>query len=184
VATNWMQDALMETETLVVYRQRSRRYERENPARRYLIPEDLRDQMVGLADSLAVRRVDDIANALLDYALTVDKKGTLPIHPEPEYLGILWNVGKEMQDGAYREIPARQPRVKKYRPGAAYRTGAVRHQNLWEQAQRHRVSLSYLVTTYLKFGLSAYRTGALRLDVHYVAVKEVAGWYEGAVSGA
>ena len=180
---NWMQDALLNMEPLVVYRQRSRRYERENPARRYLIPEDIRDQIVALTESLAVRRVDDIANALLDFALAADRRGTLPIYPEPEYIGVLWSIGKEMQDGTYREIPARLPRVRKYRPGAAYRTGAVRHQKLWEQAQRHHVSLSYLVTTYLKFGLNAYRTGALRLDVHYVAVKEVAGWYEGSVSG-
>jgi hypothetical protein len=180
---NWTQDALLTMDPLVVYRPRSRRYERENPARRYLVPKEIRDQIVALTESMAVRRVDDIATALLDFALAADRKGTLPIHSEPEYIGVLWSTGKEMQDGAYREIPARLPRVKKYTPGAAYRTGAARHQKLWEQAQHHRVSLSYLVTTYLKFGLNAYRTGALRLDVHYVAVKEVAGWYEGTANG-
>ena len=61
-------------------RKSKRNWERSNPARRYLIPVAVRDEVAALAEAL-MENVDPVACVLFDYAETCHARGTLKFKP-------------------------------------------------------------------------------------------------------
>lgn len=61
-------------------REHNRRWERSNPARRYLISPQMRDEVVALAEAL-MENVDPVACVLFDYADACHTRGTLKFKP-------------------------------------------------------------------------------------------------------
>src|SRR5512143_3108093 len=61
-------------------REHNRRWERSNPARRYLISISVRDEVAALAEAL-MENVDPVACVLFDYADTCHTRGTLKLKP-------------------------------------------------------------------------------------------------------
>src|SRR5512143_2571992 len=61
-------------------REHNRRWERSNPARRYLISITVRDEVAALAEAL-MENVDPVACVLYDYAETCHTRGTLKFKP-------------------------------------------------------------------------------------------------------
>ena len=59
---------------------RTRAWEKSNPARRYLIPIDVRDDVAALAEAL-MENIDPVAGVLFDYAETCHTRGTLKFKP-------------------------------------------------------------------------------------------------------
>ena len=65
---------------LAQQRERNRGWEKSHPARRYLIPVEVRDEVAALAEAL-MENVDPVACVLFDYAETCHTRGTLKFKP-------------------------------------------------------------------------------------------------------
>ena len=120
-------------------RKRARNWEKSNPARRYLIPVEVRDEVAALAEAL-MENVDPVACVLFDYAETCHARGTLKFKPRLNPKGRKHTLAWEETDTEPIQLQARRQRRAKRTDTplfrslkgqtAAYRLGAERHAKL------------------------------------------------------
>lgn len=84
----------MAQDLVVAQRRRRLGIGKSNPARRYLIPVDVRDEVAALAEAL-MENVDPLACVLFDYAETCHTRGTLKFKPRLNPKGRKHTLGWE-----------------------------------------------------------------------------------------
>ncbi len=170
-------------------RERKREWEKHNPARRYLIPAALRDEVAALAETL-MENIDPVACVLIDYAELCYQRGTLKLTPRLNPQGrkhqLVWDEAEGVS--ALRSLPRKPvsahktdtpaPRSLKGQT-AAYRIGSERHEKLRLIAESYNLRLADVLAAFFLHSLEAYRNGKLNIRREPVVVQmQVKGWSE------
>lgn len=170
-------------------RERKREWEKNNPARRYLIPATLRDEVAALAEAL-MENIDPVACVLFDYAEVCHRRGTLKLQPRLNPQGrkhhLVWDEIENASDA--RSLPRKPvlahktdtpaPRSLKGQT-AAYRIGNERHEKLKLIAESYNLRLADVLAAFFLHSLEAYRNGKLNIRREPVVVQmQVKGWSE------
>ena len=168
-------------------RQPNRNWERSNPARRYLIPVAVRDEVAALAEAL-MENVDPVACVLFDYAETCHTRGTLKFKPRLNPKGRKHTLGWEEADTAPIQLQARRHRsVKKTDTyfhslkgqTAAYRLGAERHTRLKTIAEAYNLRLADILSAFFRHSTQAFQDGKLKIKREPVVMQmQIKGWSE------
>jgi hypothetical protein len=148
-------------------RSHTRRWEKEHPARRYLIPVEVRDQVAALAEAL-MENVDPLACVLFDYADTCHTRGTLKFQPRLNPQGRKHHLSWEEASAAPLKGQT-----------AAYRLGEERHVKLKVVAEAYNLRLADILGAFFRHSLQAYRDGKLKIRREPVVMQmQVKGWSE------
>ncbi len=168
-------------------RQGNRNWEKDNPARRYLIPVEVRDEVVALAETL-MENVDPLACLLFDYADACHARGTLKFKPRLNPKGRKHILAWEEADTEPTRLPTRAPAQKKKTDPrfhslkgqtAAYRFGSERHARLKAIAEVYNLRLADILTAFFRHGLQAYQAGKLKIRREPAVMKmQIKGWTE------
>ena len=168
-------------------RSHTRRWEKEHPARRYLIPVEVRDQVAALAEAL-MENVDPVACVLFDYADACHTRGTLKFQPRLNPKGRKHHLSWEEASALPIQLPPR--RYKEARQTdtrlhslkgqtAAYRLGEERHVKLKTVAEAYNLRLADILGAFFRHSLQAYRDGKLKIRREPVVMQmQVKGWSE------
>ncbi|MFZ5857175.1 MAG: hypothetical protein ACOYZ6_10105 [Chloroflexota bacterium] len=168
-------------------RSHTRLWEKEHPARRYLIPVEVRDQVAALAEAL-MENVDPLACVLFDYADTCHTRGTLKFQPRLNPQGRKHHLSWEEASAAPTQLPPR--RYKEARQTdtrfhslkgqtAAYRLGEERHGKLKTVAEAYNLRLADILGAFFRHSLQAYLDGKLKIRREPVVMQmQVKGWSE------
>lgn len=172
---------------LAQQRERNREWEKSHPARRYLIPVQVRDEVAALAEAL-MENVDPVACVLFDYAETCHARGTLKFKPRLNPTGRKHTLAWEEADTGPTQLPTRRHRsVKKtdtpYRSlkgqTAAYRLGDERHAKLKTIAEAYNLPLAEVLSAFFRHSIQAYRDGKLKINREPVVMQmQVKSWSE------
>lgn len=165
---------------------RTRAWEKSNPARRYLIPIEVRDDVAALAEAL-MENVDPVAGVLFDYAEHCHTRGTLKFKPRLNPKGRKHTLAWEEADTEPIQLPTRRPKpVKRTDPAfsrslkgqtAAYRLGAERHAKLKAIAEAYNLRLADVLGAFFRHSLDAYQAGKLKIRREPVVMQmQVKGW--------
>ena len=168
-------------------RQPNRNWERSNPARRYLIPVAVRDEVAALAEAL-MENVDPVACVLFDYAETCHTRGTLKFKPRLNPKGRKHTLAWEESDTTPIQLQARRHRSAK-KPDtlfhslkgqtAAYRLGAERHAKLKTIADAYNLRLADILSAFFRHSIQAFQDGKLKIKREPVVMQmRVQGWSE------
>ena len=163
-----------------------RNWEKTNPARRYLITVELRDEVAALAETL-MENVDPVAGVLFDYAETCHTRGTLKFKPRLNPKGRKHTLAWEEADTEPIQLPTRRPRSTKRTDTllsrslkgqtAAYRLGAERHEKLKTIAEAYNLRLADVLGAFFRYSLDAYQAGKLKIRREPVVMQmQVKGW--------
>jgi len=168
-------------------RRQTRNWEKSNPARRYLIPVDVRDEVAALAEAL-MENVDPLACVLFDYAETCHTRGTLKFKPRLNPKGRKHTLGWEEADTQPIQLQSRRHRsVKKTDTRfyslkgqtAAYRLGAERHIKLKAIADAYNLRLADILSAFFRHSIQAFQDGKLKIKREPVVMQmQVQGWSE------
>lgn len=167
---------------------RTRAWEKSNPARRYLIPIEVRDEVAALAEIL-MENVDPVAGVLFDYAETCHARGTLKFKPRLNPKGRKHTLAWEEADTEPTRLPTRRPRKTKRTDTllsrslkgqtAAYRLGAERHEKLKVIAEAYNLRLADVLSAFFRHSLDAYQAGKLKIRREPAVMQmQVKGWSE------
>ena len=165
----------------------TRTWEKSNPARRYLIPVEVRDEVAALAETL-MENVDPVACVLYDYAETCHTRGTLKFKPRLNPKGRKHTLGWEEADTAPIQLQTRRHRSVR-RPDtlfhslkgqtAAYRLGAERHARLKTIAEAYNLRLADILSVFFRHSIQAFQDGKLKIKREPVVMQmQVKGWSE------
>ena len=165
---------------------RTRAWEKSNPARLYLIPIDVRDDVAALAEAL-MENVDPVAGVLFDYAETCHTRGTLKFKPRLNPKGRKHTLAWEEADTEPIQLPTRRHRKTKHADTllsrslkgqtAAYRLGAERHEKLKAIAEAYNLRLADVLAAFFRYSLDAYQAGKLKIRREPVVMQmQVKGW--------
>ena len=168
-------------------RQPNRKWERSNPARRYLIPVEVRDEVAALAETL-MENVDPVACVLYDYAETCHTRGTLKFKPRLNPKGRKHTLGWEETDTQPIQLQTRRHRSVK-KPDtlfnslkgqtAAYRLGVERHTKLKAIADAYNLRLADILSAFFRHSIQAFQDGKLKIKREPVVMQmQVQGWSE------
>lgn len=174
---------------LVVAQKRkpTRNWEKSNPARRYLIPVEMRDEVAVLAEAL-MENVDPLACVLFDYAETCHTRGTLKFKPRLNPKGRKHTLAWEEADTEPIQIQTRRHRSVKHTDTpfrslkgqtAAYRLGADRHARLRAIADAYNLPLADILSAFFRHSIQAFRDGKLKIRREPVVMQmQIQGWSE------
>jgi hypothetical protein len=164
---------------------RTRAWEKSNPARRYLIPIEVRDEVATLAEAL-MENVDPVACVLFDYAEACHTRGTLKFKPRLNPKGRKHTLAWEEADTEPIQLPPRRPRSTKRTDTllhslkgqtAAYRLGTERHEKLRVIADAYNLRLADVLSGFFRHSLDAYQAGQLKIRREPVVMQmQVKGW--------
>ena len=173
--------------TIAQVHKRTRNWEKSNPARRYLIPVDVRDEVAALAEAL-MENVDPLACVLFDYAEACHTRGTLKFKPRLNPKGRKHTLSWVEADTEPTHLPDRRHKsVRKTDTRslslkgqtAAYRLGGERHAKLKTIAEAYNLPLADVVSAFFRHSLHAYRDGKLKIRREPVVMQmQVKGWSE------
>ena len=168
-------------------RKQTRTWEKSNPARRYLIPVEVRDEVAALAETL-MENVDPVACVLYDYAETCHTRGILKFKPRLNPKGRKHTLGWEEADTAPIQLSTRRHRVVKKSDTlfhslkgqtAAYRLGAERHARLKTIADAYNLRLADILSAFFRHSIQAFRDGKLKIRREPVVMQmQIQGWSE------
>jgi hypothetical protein len=169
-------------------RRQTRNWEKSNPARRYLIPVAVRDEVAALAEAL-MENVDPLACVLFDYADTCHTRGTLKFKPRLNPKGRKHMLVWEETATEPTVLPARRHRSLKRTDTpffhslkgqtAAYRLGTERHAKLKVIAEAYNLRLADILSAFFLHGIQSYRDGKLKIRREPVVMQmKVQGWSE------
>jgi hypothetical protein len=172
---------------LAQQRERNRGWEKSHPARRYLIPIEVRDEVAALAEAL-MENVDPVACVLFDYAETCHARGTLKFKPRLNPTGRKHTLAWEEADAEPIQLPIRRhgsvkrtntpPKSLKGQT-AAYRLGVERHAKLKTIADAYNLRLADVLTAFFRHSIGSYRDGKLKIKREPVVMQmQVKGWSE------
>lgn len=167
---------------------RTRAWEKSNPARRYLIPVEVRDDVAALAETL-MENVDPVAGVLFDYAEHCHTRGTLKFKPRLNPKGRKHTLAWEEADTEPIRLPTRRHKpVKRADPAfsrslkgqtAAYRLGTDRHERLKVIAEAYNLRLADVLSAFFRHSLDAYQAGKLKIRREPAVIQmKVQGWSE------
>lgn len=172
---------------LAQQRERNRGWEKSHPARRYLIPIEVRDEVAALAEAL-MENVDPVACVLFDYAETCHARGTLKFKPRLNPTGRKHTLAWEEADTEPTQIPTRRHGSVKRTDTrlhslkgqtAAYRLGDARHAKLKTIAEAYNLRLADVLSAFFRHSLQAFRDGKLKIKREPVVMQmQVKGWSE------
>ena len=174
---------------LVVAQKRkpTRNWEKSNPARRYLIPVEVRDEVAALSEAL-MENVDPMACVLFDYAETCHTRGTLKFKPRLNPKGRKHTLVWEETDTEPIQIQTRRHRSVKRTDTpfrslkgqtAAYRLGADRHAKLKTIADAYNLPLADILSAFFRHSIQAFRDGKLKIRREPVVMQmKIQGWSE------
>lgn len=165
-----------------------RKWEKTNPARRYLITVELRDEVAALAETL-MENVDPVAGVLFDYAEHCHTRGTLKFKPRLNPKGRKHTLAWEEADTEPTQLPTRRHKpVKRADPAfsrslkgqtAAYRLGTDRHERLKVIAEAYNLRLADVLSAFFRHSLDAYQAGKLKIRREPAVMQmKVQGWSE------
>ena len=168
-------------------RRQTRNWEKSNPARRYLIAVEMRDEVAALAEAL-MENVDPVACVLFDYAETCHARGTLKFKPRLNPKGRKHTLRWEDADTEPVQLQTRRHRSVK-KPDtlfhslkgqtAAYRLGAERHARLKTIADAYNLPLADILSAFFRHSIQSYRDGKLKIHREPVMMQmQVKGWSE------
>ena len=168
-------------------RKQARTWEKSNPARRYLIPVEVRDEVAALAETL-MENVDPVACVLYDYAETCHARGTLKFKPRLNPKGRKHTLGWDEADTQPIQLQTRRHRSAK-KPDtlfhslngqtAAYRLGAERHARLKTIADAYNLRLADILSAFFRHSIQAFQDGKLKIKREPVVMQmQVQGWSE------
>lgn len=143
------------------------------------VPSEMHQTILRLAENLGVP-VDEVARAFLEYSLAHHKSGQLPIRPYPKAQRMtLYPDGEpvvEQKSKGWLKDAFSSPKVskkgkkgsqpKRWETRVSYRLPVVLKQEVKELADRHTVGVGELVCFLFQYALSAYESGALRLEAY------------------
>ena len=143
------------------------------------VPPEMHQTILHLAENLGVP-VDEVARAFLEYSLAHHKSGRLPIHPHPKAQRMtLYPDGepvvKQKSKGWLKDAFSSPRASKKGKKGGqpkrweirvSYRLPVSLKLEVKELAERHTVGVGELVFFLFQHALSAYESGALRLEAY------------------
>ena len=169
-------------------RKQTRNWEKSNPARRYLISVELRDEVAALAEAL-MENVDPVACVLFDYAETCHTRGTLKFKPRLNPKGRKHTLVWEEADTEPIQVPTRRHKAVKHTDTAfsrslkgqtaAYRLGMERHAKLKTIAEAYNLRLADILSAFFRHSIQAYRDGKLKIRREPVVMQmQVQGWSE------
>jgi hypothetical protein len=169
-------------------KKQTRNWEKTNPARRYLITVELRDEVAALAETL-MENVDPVAGVLFDYAEHCHTRGTLKFKPRLNPKGRKHTLVWEEADTEPTQLPTRRHKpVKRADPAfsrslkgqtAAYRLGTDRHERLKVIAEAYNLRLADVLSTFFRHSLDAYQAGKLKIRREPAVIQmKVQGWSE------
>ncbi|MBI5955076.1 MAG: hypothetical protein HY865_25755 [Chloroflexi bacterium] len=168
-------------------RKQTRNWEKSNPARRYLIPVDVRDEVAALAEAL-MENVDPLACVLFDYAETCHTRGTLKFKPRLNPKGRKHTLTWEEADTEPIQLQSRRHRSVKRTDTpfhslkgqtAAYRLGTERHVRLRVIAEAYNLPLADILSAFFRHSIRAFRDGKLKIRREPVVMQmQVRGWSE------
>jgi hypothetical protein len=168
-------------------RKQTRNWEKSNPARRYLIPVEVRDEVAALAEAL-MENVDPLACVLFDYAETCHTRGTLKFKPRLNPKGRKHTLAWEETDTEPIQLQSRRHRSVKRTDTpfrslkgqtAAYRLGAERHVRLRVIAEAYNLPLADILSAFFRHSIRAFRDGKLKIRREPVVMQmQVRGWSE------
>ena len=169
-------------------RKQTRNWEKSNPARRYLISVELRDEVAALAEAL-MENVDPVACVLFDYAETCHTRGTLKFKPRLNPKGRKHTLVWEEADTEPIQVPTRRHKAVKHTDTAfsrslkgqtaAYRLGMERHAKLKTIAEAYNLRLADILSAFFRHSIQAYRDGKLKIRREPVVMQmHVQGWSE------
>ena len=167
---------------------RTRAWEKSNPARRYLIPIEVRDDVAALAEAL-MENVDPVAGVLFDYAETCHTRGTLKFKPRLNPKGRKHTLAWEEAETEPIQLPTRRHKATKRTDTllsrslkgqtAAYRLGAERHEKLKAIAEAYNLRLADVLSGFFRHSLNAYEAGKLKIRREPAVMQmQVKGWSE------
>ena len=169
-------------------KKQTRSWEKTNPARRYLISVELRDEVAALAEAL-MENVDPVAGVLFDYAEHCHTRGTLKFKPRLNPKGRKHTLTWEEADTDPLQLPTRRHKpVKRADPAfsrslkgqtAAYRLGTDRHERLKGFAEAYNLRLADVLSAFFRHSLDAYQSGRLKIRREPAVMQmKVQGWSE------
>ena len=169
-------------------RKQTRQWEKSNPARRYLISVELRDEVAALAESL-MENIDPVACVLFDYAEACHTRGTLKFKPRLNPKGRKHTLAWEEADTEPIQLPTRRHKSVKHTDTAfsrslkgqtaAYRLGTERHEKLRVIADAYNLRLADVLSGFFRHSLDAYQSGKLKIRREPVVMQmQVQGWSE------
>lgn len=169
-------------------KKQTRSWEKTNPARRYLITVELRDEVAALAETL-MENVDPVASVLFDYAEHCHTRGTLKFKPRLNPKGRKHTLAWEEADTEPTQLPTRRHKpVKRADPAfsrslkgqtAAYRLGTDRHERLKVIAEAYNLRLADVLSAFFRHSLDAYQAGKLKIRREPAVIQmKVQGWSE------
>jgi hypothetical protein len=169
-------------------RKQTRNWEKSNPARRYLISVEIRDEVAALAETL-MENVDPVAGVLFDYAEHCHTRGTLKFKPRLNPKGRKHTLAWEEADTEPIRLPTRRHKpAKRADPAfsrslkgqtAAYRLGTDRHERLKVIAEAYNLRLADVLTAFFRHSLDAYQAGKLKIRREPAVMQmKVQGWSE------
>ncbi len=161
---------------------RNRKWEKLHRPYRYVnVPIELREQVLALAEHLAVT-ADEVARAFFEYGIECVDADILQLHARPNPLGRKMTLFSKGRPKGWREtvdhprqLPARKKKPaaskKKIYPAVSYRLPENVHDSLCGLAMDLDVPVGEVVTFLLRYGLDAYRAGRLTLNPEPLTVK-------------
>ena len=168
-------------------RRQTRNWEKSNPARRYLISVEVRDEVAALSEAL-MENVDPVACVLFDYAEACHTRGTLKFKPRLNPKGRKHTLGWEEADTEPRQLHSRRHRSMKKTDTyfhslkgqtAAYRLGGERHSKLKTIAEAYNLRLADILSAFFRHSIQAYQDGKLKIRREPVVMQmQVQGWSE------
>jgi hypothetical protein len=161
---------------------RNRRWEKLHRPYRYVnVPIELREQVLALAEHLAVT-ADEVARAFFEYGIECVDAEILQLHAQPNPLGRKMTLFPKGRSKGWRKtvdhprnIPARKKKqtasAKQIYPAVSYRLPENVHDSLCGLAIDLDVPLGEVVAFLLRYGLDAYLNGRLSLNPEPLTVK-------------
>jgi len=167
--------------------ERNRGWEKSNPAHRYLIPVEVRDDVAALAETL-MENVDPLACVLFDYAETCHTRGTLKFKPRLNPKGRKHTLSWEESDTQPIQLQARRHGSVKRTDThshslkgqtAAYRLGVERHAKLKTIADAYNLRLADILAAFFRHSLQSFQDGKLKIKREPAVMQmRVKGWSE------
>jgi len=169
-------------------KKQTRNWEKTNPARRYLISVELRDEVAALAQSL-MENIDPVACVLFDYAEHCHTRGTLKFKPRLNPKGRKHTLVWEEADTAPIQLPTRRHKTVKHTDPAfarslkgqtaAYRLGTDRHERLKVIVEAYNLRLADVLSAFFRHSLDTYQAGKLKIRREPAVMQmKVKGWSE------
>ena len=157
------------------------------PFRYDLTDPDVYYSIAGIATSLGINNISTVATQMMDFALAMYDQGQIWMQsrPNPDVHSTRMLLTWEKVGNWPQEVKPDRERKKRLRKMIAparkrapfgFRWGHEIHNRLKALSAQYDCTLGAMVTRLLAYAVEEYRCGHLKLDLQYVATRDVSGW--------